>query len=337
MTKPRKLRRKPHHRANPGATNGNADSLVKVVVTTDTGDWVRPNSGDKFYIDETTKFPNITFEFKPETAAPPYQWSWKIEWNAHVSGLKERVRTGRKLQTFSDSGSFSSNEKTWTANLNSKVVGGKLVVMVKAGDKEFKRSVVILGSNPTEDLVKEFLRSIPNVTGFDKLLAQESHFKNFINADSEPVVAGDAGYGMTQLTHPSPTYVQIWNWKANVSGGAALYQQKQASAKSYLGQQGRTYTDDQLAHETISRWNGGSYHKWDEHNNTWIRTPGMLCDPATGNIGWDTSVSANQNKSTDELHNRDVGEYGKMKSGQNAEHPWKYSGVCYADHVEGSE
>ncbi|VXB95886.1 conserved hypothetical protein [Burkholderia sp. 8Y] len=332
MTKPHRS----HHRAKPGRTNGNADSLVKVVVTNDSGEWVRPNSGEKFYIDEEATFPEVFFELRSDSA-PPYQWQWTIEWNAHVSGLKEGVRTGKKLRSFVESGNFSSHDKTWKVGLNSKVLGGKLTVTVNVASDTFKRTVVILGRNPSEDQVRGFLAGIPNVTGFDKLLAQESRFKNFMNADNEPVVAGDAGYGMTQLTHPSPTYEQAWNWKANVRGGAALYQQKQASAKAYLGQQGRRYTDVQLAHETISRWNGGSYHKWDEHTQTWVRTPEMLCDPQTGNMGWDTGVPANQNKSTGELHQRDKGEYGKMRAGQTADHPWKYSGVCYADHVEGSE
>ena len=39
--------------------------------------------------------------------------------------------------------------------------------------------------------------------------------KQFINADGEPVVAFDKGYGMAQLTKPVPTYEQVWNWKEN--------------------------------------------------------------------------------------------------------------------------
>ncbi|CAD6559980.1 hypothetical protein LMG27952_07014 [Paraburkholderia hiiakae] len=328
--------RKPHHHARPGSTNNNPDSLVKIVITNDSGDWIRPNSGAKFYIDEQANFPEIKFEFK-SNAAPPYQWEWKIEWNAHVSGLREQVRNGRKLKQFTDTGSFSSSEKIWKADLGSKVLGGKLIVTVKIGNDTFKRTVMILAKNPSETQVTDFLAGMQNVTGFDRLIAQEGKFKNFINADNEPVVAGDAGYGMTQLTHPSPTYEQAWSWKANILGGAALYQEKQAGAKSYLGQHGRHHTDDQLSHETISRWNGGSYHKWDEQSQTWVRTPEMLCDPSTGNMGWDTTVSANQNKSVSELHERDKDEYKKMRSGQTTDHPWKYSGVCYADHIEGSE
>jgi hypothetical protein len=325
-----KRRAKKHHVKKAGTTSGNADSLIKVVVTNDNGEWVRPNAGEKFYIDELAVFPEIFFEIKTDSP-PPYDWEWKIEWNAHVSGLKERVWTGRKLKTFTETGKFSSEHKIWQANLNGKVVGGKLTVSVKSGTDQFKRTVVILGKNPTKEGVVQFLSTIQNVTGFEKLIEQESKFKNFINADEEPVVAGDSGYGMTQLTRPAPTFTQVWSWKENVRGGAHLFQEKQASAKQYLGQSGRTYTDDQLAMETISRWNGGGYHTWNGH--AWERNPTMLCDSQTGNMGWDTSVTANQGKSESELHERDKEQYSQMGAGQNAQHPWKYSGICYADHV----
>lgn len=325
-----------HHVKLAGTTNSNADSLVKVVITNDKGEWIRPGAGDKFYIDESAKFPEIVFEIKTDLP-PPYEWDWKIEWNAHVSGLREKVRTGRKLKTFTDTGKFSGSEKSWQADLKGCVVGGKLTVSVKAGgdgdEDEFKRTVIILGTNPSKDDVLAFLGTIPDTKGFDKLLEQESQFKNFINADSEPVVAGDSGYGMTQLTTPPPTFTQIWSWKENIRGGAHLFQQKQASAKAYLGQSGRHFTDEQLAMETISRWNGGGYHTWNQQTQSWERNPTMLCDSTTGNIGWDTSNTANQGKSEDELHERDSQKYPLMKSGQDAEHAWKYSGVCYADHV----
>lgn len=44
----------------------------------------------------------------------------------------------------------------------------------------------------------EFLKTQKDAVGFDRVINQESHYKNFINADSEPVVAFDNGYGMTR-------------------------------------------------------------------------------------------------------------------------------------------
>lgn len=71
-----------------------------------------------------------------------------------------------------------------------------------AGEGKFRRTVFVLGKNPAKADVVAYLATLPNSTGFDQVIDQESHFKNFINADNEPVVAGDAGYGMTQMTPP---------------------------------------------------------------------------------------------------------------------------------------
>jgi hypothetical protein len=91
-------------------TNTNNQSLVKVVIQNDVGEWARPTTGDKFFIDETATFPSIVFEIKTE-APPPYQWKWIIAWDAQVSGLCESAKRGKKLKTFSETGSFTSNDK----------------------------------------------------------------------------------------------------------------------------------------------------------------------------------------------------------------------------------
>jgi len=320
------------HAKNAGKTNTHPHSLVAVIVKSDSGEWVKPNTGDKFYIDEIPRFPEISFEIKTEMP-PPYQWQWTIDWDAKVSGLAERTKRGRKLKSFTQSGNFSSDSKIWTADLGPAIIGGKLSVSVTAGQSKFRRTVFVQGKNPVEEDVLSFLKTIPNTIGFDKIIKQESNFKNFINADGEPVVAIDAGYGMTQLTNPAPSYDQAWNWKDNISAGAHLFQQKQILAKHYLGQQNRRYTDDQLSLETISRWNGGGYHTWNIQSQTWERNADMLCDPATGNIGWDTTDTANSDKSVEDLHQRDKATYGSGPTGHSNEHDWKYTGVCYADHV----
>ncbi|ABX19392.1 MULTISPECIES: hypothetical protein [Burkholderia cepacia complex] len=129
MTATKKRKTEKRHVKHASTTGTDQDSLVKAVIQNDSGEWVRPATGDKFVIDETPKFPVITFEIKSEQP-PPYQWKWTITWDAQVSGLREKPR-GKKLKTFSDTGSFSSNDKTWVADLDGKILGGKLVVCVK--------------------------------------------------------------------------------------------------------------------------------------------------------------------------------------------------------------
>ncbi|WP_157977862.1 hypothetical protein [Paraburkholderia kururiensis] len=233
-TKQKKRKVRVRHVKHASETNANQKSLVKVVIQNDIGEWVRPATGDKFYIDETPKFPSIVFEIKTD-APPPYQWKWTIVWDAQVSSLRESKKRGKKLRTFSQSSSFTSNEKSWEANLNNMIVGGKLSVEVAAGGTEFRRTVFVLGKNPAKEDVVAFISAMPNTLGFDKVIDQESHFKNFINADNEPVVAGDRGYGLTQMTNPAPSYEQVWNWKENVKAGVKLFQQKQSEAKDSFG------------------------------------------------------------------------------------------------------
>ena len=63
----------------------------------------------------------------------------------------------------------------------------------------------------------------PNLrAGFDKIIDHEAKFKHF-NAQNEPIKSFDDSYGMCQLTTPTPSFEQIWNWKNNVDGGLALF------------------------------------------------------------------------------------------------------------------
>jgi len=317
-----------------GTTNKTNGSVVKVVVKpNDVGEWVKPNTLDKFYIDDDAVFPLIDFEIKTDLPGP-YKWSWVMAWDAHVSGLREKPRGG-KVASFSEKGSFTQDGTMWNAKSINKVVGGTLTVTVDAGAQKFQRTVVVLGKQPAPATIKAYLEA-RDATALEKLVAQESRFKHFIELDSAPVVAGDKGYGLTQLTRPVPTFSQIWSWKENLDAGIALVAVKKKEAKRHLDSHGASsYTQDMLDLETISRWNGGSYHEWNSTEKKWQRKNNILCDKATGNIGWDTDVTANADKTEANLHERDKEEYKKMKAGQTAEHPWTYTGVCYADHVAG--
>jgi hypothetical protein len=137
---------------------------------------------------------------------------------------------------------------------------------------------------------------------------------------------------MCQLTNPVPGFDQVWNWKLNVQAGLSLFSGKRTAAINYLTQNNRSYTNEQLMYEAVCRWNGGSYHEWDDKAGKWIRHPNILCDSATGNIGWDMDDAANKGKTEVELHKRDSASYSKPPG---ASAHWQYSGVCYADKVLG--
>jgi hypothetical protein len=294
--------------------------------------WVSPAENEVFKITQDATLPAIVFEFRTQITGD-YKWSWAIEWEVKASGLKERERKGAVLQTFKASGAFTSDQKTWTANLSECVLGGTLTVSVVVGQKTLVRTVSIKGQNPGQDAIANYVATLEDMTGFEKLLEQETRSKHFIDFDGEPIVAFDKGYGITQMTNPAPGYEQAWNWKANVLAGSSIYRDKVQAAKKYLGQANRTYTDDQLQHEVFSRWNGGTYHEWDTVAQAWVRKKNLLCDANTGNIGWPMDNEKNKDKTEAELRARDKDTYKEGAKGQSAEHPWGYKGVCYADHV----
>lgn len=318
--------------SHAGTTNQSSGSLVRVVSADAAINWVTPANNSTFSINSDATFPEISFEFRTELKSP-YKWSWEITWDAKVSGLRERRRRGRVIQVFKEKGAFSSTEKIWKVNLNEMVLGGDLVVIVEAQGKKITRKVTINGTNPESSDVKTYIDSIGDLDGFDKLLEQESHSKHFINYDNNPIVAFDKGYGMTQITTPAPTYEQVWNWKKNIDAGSSLYKEKRDTAKRYLGRNERTYTEDELEHETFSLWNGGHYYHWDAVHNQWVRKENILCDTETTNIGWNTNNQNNANMTENALRERDREMYRRAE--KNADHPWMYSGVCYADHILG--
>lgn len=317
---------------NASRTNDIQGSIIRVISVQPKTSWVKPNDKTIFNLNTDATLPEILFEFRTDESGP-YEWKWSIKWDAKASGLKERARQGRVLRMFSKSGFFTSTEKIWSVDFNGEVIGGELTVKVKVGNKEIERTVSIMGRNPDVEDITTFVNEQDGLSGFDKLLEQETNSKHFINFDSEPITSFDQGYGITQMTNPTPTYTQVWSWKENILGGAALYRQKRQEALVYLSAHGRTYTEDQLQHETFSRWNGGSYHVWEQVQQNWVRRNNILCDTETGNIGWDTNNPENSNRTEGELHDRDYEQYPLGSSGQNNEHPWRYTGICYADHI----
>jgi len=64
----------------------------------------------------------------------------------------------------------------------------------------------------------------------------------------------------------------------------------------------------------------------------WVRKASILCDTATGNIGWDMTKPENKDKTEAALRARDKGNYS---AGRKPESTWGYFGVCYADRILG--
>lgn len=269
----------------------------------------KPKMDETFTITAAPEWPSIMFETDGTGA---HMWYWTIEWGK-----------------FKKTGNIKTTGNSWDAKDVVTNYGGKLTVRAEASNTTVSISVKINGTNPTAEQVRKYLALKPNSTGFDKIIEHETKFKHF-NSRNEPIKTFDNGYGICQLTTPTPSFEQIWNWKKNVDGGLELFDKKRLSAITYLSQSQRTYTAEQLKYETVCRWNGGKYHEWDTKKLKWKRTESILCDSKTGNIGWDMEDEENTGKTETVLHKRDYSGYSKAPN--NNSH-WQYSGVCYADKI----
>ena len=262
-----------------------------------------------FQIGVAADWPSMLFK---TDGSGEHKWKWTIVW-----------------RTFNKSGTATTAGNEWDAKAAVTNLGGALTVEATASAGNASVAVSITGTNPLAADVTAYVGLNPNGVGFDKILSHETKMKHF-GPTGEPIKSFDNGYGMAQLTTPTPTFEQVWNWKLNVDGGIKLFQQKVSAAKTYLSQSGRTYTQGQLKFEAVCRWNGGSYHTWDATAKAWARNPAMLCDTKTGNIGWDMTDDKNKGKTEADLRKRDQSGYS---SPPKADDHWKYSGVCYADAV----
>jgi hypothetical protein len=125
-----------NHKKTIAKTNAKSDntqdSLLKCEVNLETGEWISPEGCKVFYINEDAKFPDITYEIKTDNPGP-YEWQWKINWVVQSCLAQTGKKRGKVThpKTFSEQGKFTSNSKSWKADLGA-VIGGDLTVTVKA-------------------------------------------------------------------------------------------------------------------------------------------------------------------------------------------------------------
>ncbi len=96
-----------------------------------------------------------------------------------------------------------------------------------------RHDLQVIGTNPTVDNLRAQLPTAPDA--FKKLMRLESALRQF-RAGACPLWSADnlGGVGICQLTPPDNDD-QIWDWKANVTGGLAFYHGKQTTARAYPG------------------------------------------------------------------------------------------------------
>lgn len=311
-------------------TNKTANSLVKCEVSLDKGKWITPASCEKFHIDADAVFPTINFEIET-AAAGPYDWSWEVQWVVKACPqARGKNRFKAKVdKTYKKSGSFKSSDKKWKANLG-EVIGGDLVVTVKAGNETFIRRVQIFGKDPGETKVNTEIDTYSASNAKDlhivkKIFKQESKYNHFYS-DEMPLVSFDNGYGLGQATNPVPSYEQVWNWKKHVKYIIeSVIAEKRRFAKSYLEGYDKEATKNEEVYdtETLVYYNGATdhYYVWDANAKKWVKNENVVCDPLQSNTGWRVTHEDNKGKTLEQL-----------RAGQGTKP--RYTGRCYAEHIK---
>lgn len=312
-----------------GKTDGIENSLLRCEVNANAGEWIKPNSCEKFHITADAKLPEISFEFKTDSP-PPYILEWSIRWIVQSCPQKKNKPRykPKHAKTYTAHGNQNLTEKKWIANLNNQIIGGELTVNIKAGDDKFRRTVFILGTEPGKVLVSAYLDSTPDSDLAElvkKIFKQETNFTHYYS-DEMPLVSFDNGYGLGQATNPPPDYEQAWNWKKHTDGILSIVKSKRTLAKKYLSQNHSTYTQEQLDLETLAYYNGANYHyhTWDAKTQNWVVNTNIICEPKESNKGWDTAKEENKDKTLDELR-------------KNKKSKPIYTGRCYAEHIKNAQ
>lgn len=199
------------------------------------------------------------------------QYSSFIEYREHGRNDVTQTITGR------------SASLSFTVNFGDVIQGGRFFIDLtipwrhtsgQTGTLHATGESSVRGINPSKSDVRSRLGLIEaQVTAY-----RESRFRQF-DVSELPVFGPPNGFGVMQLDNPPATARQIWDWKANVDAGKALFAVKASDARTYpmrVRQQfpdAPDFTTEQLKLETYQRYNGGAYWKWDDPHKVWVSSP----------------------------------------------------------------
>jgi hypothetical protein len=245
-------------------------------------------NGMTLYITEQAEMPSLI-----ASSCEPVSWQVSFNYQAQFTGALAFSKTVNGQS--SESASFDI-----VRSLQSEVLGGNvtarwtIVATKESGEITFN----ILGKSPTKNVIMNYIGSHSSLWYAKNIAAQESYGGTQFRADGYPLPssADDNGYGIYQITDPTPTYNEVWNWKANVNKGIQILNQKTAAAVKWMTvqraqakqQTGREQpvTDEKVGRNcffsdsgprnitdavAIKQFNGAvrNYCSWDNNNSKW--------------------------------------------------------------------
>ena len=205
--------------------------------------------GSIVYISEYPEFPTLIAEVPANCKS--VKWTLKAMFN--------RPNRNKQAKPFLKK---YTGDKIWnfTEAIDSKFIGGILILTAKTDEGKFYLfSLNIRAKNPSESVILNYIGNHPK---FAQAIARhESGLQNgryycqfnevgklgdnyLLNIKHTPNRGSDMlGWGIFQVTSPSPSKTDLWNWKANVDTGKKILNEKEAEAKEYFKAVKRTYPE----------------------------------------------------------------------------------------------
>jgi hypothetical protein len=175
----------------------------------------------------------------------------------------------------------SSPTLSFAVDFGKIVQGGTLNIVVtvhtinsngETGTLTDTKTMDVRGTNPSKAEVKAELGDLElQVMAF---LESNQTFEHFDN-QKLPLFGPPHGFGIMQLDNPPPTVRELWDWKANIAAGRALFILKQEAVKQHFEEEQQKHpeapplTEEQMKLAFYQAYNGGYYWQWNNTDKKW--------------------------------------------------------------------
>ncbi len=210
-----------------------------------------PANNTQLVIDATPQMPEIDVQVAvsgltpDEIASAVFEWTAQIRFNPRTDGCRHGPNRNFAMDV---SGQHTGGEFQIQFP---RIMGGNLTITVKAtiSGRELSATttgLTIAATNPTRAVVQAEI----NDDILQRIACVESRQRQFDAAPGAvtkcPYWSQDnlGGVGLFQITRPSPTDEEVWNWKVNAATGRNRFAEKRRMAVNYRSQiqNSRTFT-----------------------------------------------------------------------------------------------
>lgn len=147
---------------------------------------------------------------------------------------------------------LSGYGSSWSIPFYGGIMGGDANLTLKSNSLFKSLNFRIRGSQPSNsDVISEISQIQQDIWFAPYVAKHESNFVQF-NEDGTPMKSFDNGYGIYQLTNPTPTCDQIWNWKSNILEGVSRLRSALYQANTWMSKQRFQAKSETGSYQTVT-------------------------------------------------------------------------------------